>query len=386
MINVIYLPPDDKCVDIEYLKRDDISSGILLKKVFDKEYNRTPKMHSIEIETINACNNDCSFCPASRKNDTRVHQFMSEELFKKIILELETMQYNGMLSLFSNNEPLLDKRIFSFIAYAKKHLPNAKHALYTNGILLNIKNFKFLCEHLDKLIIDNYNDAMELNSNIRVILDDYNELSTKCEVSVFVRKKNQIRDTRGGQAPNREYIYGFDSACMLPITQMVIRPDGKVSMCCQDAMGVVTLGDVSKEPLRDVWTGEEYTKLRKKLLNGMRGELSNCKNCDIFGVINYRPREWDLLIKESFLDWIKSKKCECIYVYGGLDFYNKIVELIYSLNIEIKPFEGTEVILKEKEILCIEENDSSIILPFEAKEQGVGEKILICGVLKTVEG
>ena len=115
MIDVIYLSPQDKCVDINYLKREDISSAILLSKVFSGEYSKSPELHSIEIETVNACNNDCSFCPASKKNDTRIHRFMSEKLFKKIITELQEMQYSGVVSLFSNNEPLLDKRIFEFI-------------------------------------------------------------------------------------------------------------------------------------------------------------------------------------------------------------------------------------------------------------------------------
>lgn len=385
MIDVVYWSPEDKCVDVEYLKREDVSSAILLNKVFSDEYSKSPELHSIEIETINACNNDCSFCPASKKNDTRIHKFMSEELFKKIIAELEVMQYSGVLSLFSNNEPLLDKRIFKFIEYARKHLPNAKHALFTNGILLDTEKFEHLCKHLDKLVIDNYNDDLKLNPNIKNIVEIYSERTIECNVKIFVRKKNQIRDSRGGQAPNREKVFGFTSACMLPITQMIVRPDGKISLCCQDAMGLVTLGDVSSDSIRDVWTGKEYAMLRSKLSSGMRCAMPYCCNCDIFGIINYRPRRWDSLIIKGFLEWIDTNKCTRIYVSGCSKFYNKIVQLVSGLSVDVVSFKHDKWFLDKDEVLCVEDNDSNIVAPFESAGQKVGEKILICGVLNTVE-
>jgi MoaA/NifB/PqqE/SkfB family radical SAM enzyme len=84
-----------------------------------------PLPHSIEIETINRCNSTCNFCPVNRFSDPRSLTRMPETLFHKIIDDLAAHDFSGNLSLFSNNEPFLDKRIFDFAAYARVTLPRA---------------------------------------------------------------------------------------------------------------------------------------------------------------------------------------------------------------------------------------------------------------------
>lgn len=87
--------------------------------------SRPPLFSSVEIETINACNGRCSFCPVNRALDPRTHIMMRRDLFEKIIIELQTLNYSGRIGLFSNNEPFLDKRIIDFAKYAREHLPYA---------------------------------------------------------------------------------------------------------------------------------------------------------------------------------------------------------------------------------------------------------------------
>lgn len=154
------------------------------------------------------------------------------------------MQFNGRINLFSNNEPLIDVRIVSFLKYARRKLPNAFFCLYTNGLLLTEEIYLDLVENLDYLVIDNYNDEIKLNSNIEALkkkgIDE-----KKCLVQVDVRKKNQILLNRGGLSPNKKNANLFKSPCILPFVQMVIRHDGKVSRCCQDAYGYETMGDLN---------------------------------------------------------------------------------------------------------------------------------------------
>lgn len=49
---------------------------------------------------------------------------------------------------------------------------------------------------------------------------------------------------------------------------MVIRPDGKISRCCQDVYGNETLGDVSKESIMKAFAGEKYNEYRESMLSG----------------------------------------------------------------------------------------------------------------------
>lgn len=246
-------------------------------------YRRNPIFGAVEIETYNRCNGNCSFCPVNRMNDPRVETKMSEELFKKIIGELEEMNYKGRLSLFSNNEPFLDDRIIEFHRYARERVPGARMHLYTNGTLLTLEMFKEIIPFLDELIIDNYNQQLNLipnSRNIKNYCEEHTELIKK--VTIVLRKPNEILTSRGGNAPNRKEIKAFsENRCIYPFTQMIIRPDGKCSLCCNDPLGMTTLGDVSKATLYDIWQGEEYVKLRKAIYKG-RGNVPHCVKCDNF--------------------------------------------------------------------------------------------------------
>lgn len=79
----------------------------------------------VEIETINRCNGDCGFCPVNKNEKQREYKKMDRDLFEKIIIQLEELDYDGLLALFSNNEPFLDDRIFEFAQYARTKLPKA---------------------------------------------------------------------------------------------------------------------------------------------------------------------------------------------------------------------------------------------------------------------
>lgn len=61
---------------------------------------------------------------------------------------------------------------------------------------------------------------------------------------------------------------------------LIIRPDGKISLCCNDALGKYTLGDVNNQSIDEIWNSEEYQKIRNEMLYNGRKNLLLCKNCD----------------------------------------------------------------------------------------------------------
>lgn len=241
-----------------------------------------PLFSSIEIETINRCNGSCSFCPINKNLDPRSYSKMSSEMFESIINQLEKLNFEGNIGLYSNNEPLLDDRIFSFARLAREKLPNAKIYLFTNGSLLTIEKFELLIPYLDRLIIDNYNDKLLLNEPVKRVYK-YIENSAriyKDKVKIFIRKENEILLNRGGEAKNRtKNPFKLRSACIYPFEQFIIRPDGKVSLCCNDPLGKVTMGDLEKNTISEVWYGDRYTSLRELIKNG-RDYHPMCSNCD----------------------------------------------------------------------------------------------------------
>lgn len=239
----------------------------------------------VEIETVNRCNGNCSFCPVSRSNDTRVYQEMSDRLFEDIIGQLAEMDYSGRLALFSNNEPLLDTKILQRHCYAREKLPHARMHLFTNGTLLTIEIFRELMQYLDELVIDNYQQNLKLIKPCQEIVGycgQHPELRRK--VTIVLRKPQEILTSRGGDAPNRNMIgsYGKER-CVLPYKQLIIRPDGKVSLCCNDPLGRNTLGDLSKDKILDVWNNQRFQVVREALYQG-RENWPHCGACDAFSL------------------------------------------------------------------------------------------------------
>ena len=240
---------------------------------------------SVEIETINRCNGVCDFCPVSVKNDTREHKLMSDALFESIIDQLADMNYAGKLALFCNNEPFLDEKIIDRHCYARKKVPKARMHLFTNGTLLTIEKFKEIVQYLDELIIDNYQQDLKLIKPCAAIAEyceNYPELKKK--VTIVLRKPHEILSNRGGYAPNRKETatYPKDS-CVLPFKNLIIRPDGKISLCCSDPLGKNTLGDLTKESLVEAWYGDRFQEVRRAIAKG-RENWKYCSNCDYFGL------------------------------------------------------------------------------------------------------
>jgi len=261
------------------------------RMVFDRVDNfyKNPTLLYFELETINRCNGSCSFCPVNKNDDSREFKLMDEELFKNIIGQLKQLGYKGSISISSNNEPFLDKRILNFIQYAKQELPNAYHHLYTNGTLLTVDKFIESMKYLDLLVIDNYNDKKELIPSVKEIDFVIENPEYLERVDIVLRLENEILTSRGGEAKNRSKFVKFKSSCILPFTQMIVRPDGKTSLCCADALGKMTLGDLNEDRLIDVWNNENYQYVREKLHQKKyaRQNLGLCKNCDHFG-----PLKW----------------------------------------------------------------------------------------------
>lgn len=260
----------------------DVIHNITVRKEIKKWNTSQNLFQDIEIETINRCNGNCLFCPVNKNADPRVFTLMSVELFDSIIDQLRELGYCGTVCFNVNNEPLLDKRIDHFLKVAREKLPNAYFIMYTNGTLLEIDRLNNILQYLDKLYIDNYNELRCINPKIQRILEylkDKNQFSDKVEVNII--RPNAIRTTRGGSAPNRTKVFFLHSPCIYPFHQLNVRSDGKIIMCCNDALGKLILGDLNTETISSVWYGTKYQRFRETISKG-RHFHSVCKNCDAF--------------------------------------------------------------------------------------------------------
>ena len=327
-----------------------------LKNLYSETDGNCSLFKYVEIETINRCNGECEFCPVNKNRVQRPYARMSESLFKKIILELEAIKYNGLLALFSNNEPFLDSRIIEFVKYASEKLVDAQIYLYTNGTVLTLEKFKSIIEYLDFIQVDNYTPENGKLEEIIKIEGYVKEKNLWHKYNYVETPKSKIRFSRGGEAPNFTPRYTLECACNLPFVQMVIRPTGEVSLCCNDALGKITLGDVNRESLQEIWNGEKYKEIRRKILKG-RNEIDLCRRCntvdrkplDVQGSIGHSVRTYseEKLFPRGFLENDK------IYIVGenvhSVNFYNYI-DSLGEATVNIRKIDEINDILEDKNV------------------------------------
>ena len=255
-----------------------------IEKAFAKiDQQGVPLFSRVEVETINRCNGGCTFCPVNKNDDPRPLLKMPEELYEKIINELCQLDYSGTFCLFANNEPFLDTRIEAFAKTARKLLPKARIEIYTNGTVLTLDRFIEIIPYLDLLAIDNYNDKLKYNEPTKAIQAYLKQNPEhKHKVSMRMRRETALMSSRGGQAPNNSKKKALPLSCLLPFYHLYIRPDGKIGLCCVDALYKYTLGDVSVSGLKEIWYSDSFNGIREKIREG-RETLDICMDCDSYG-------------------------------------------------------------------------------------------------------
>lgn len=69
--------------------------------------------------------------------------------------------------------------------------------------------------------------------------------------------------------------------CISVFSSMVIRSNGQVDLCCADySFGEMTLGDINKTPIIEIWQGDKFRAIRKMHLEGNRDKIALCRGCE----------------------------------------------------------------------------------------------------------
>lgn len=247
------------------------------------EQDKVPMPQVVNIETINRCNSTCSFCTANVHAEKRPLCKIEDDLYRKVIDELADWGYEGHLTLYGNNEPLLDTTIVEKHKYAREKLPKSFIFMSTNGLILTIDKIKQVKPYIDQLIINNYANEYKLHDNLKEIYDyvkSHEEEFEDIEIIIQMRYLQEVLTNRAGSAPNKQEVKKtYTQTCLLPYTDMWITPNGKVGICCCDNFEVTDFGDLNTQSVKEIWEGEKLTKLRKTIVVG-RQNYPFCKHCD----------------------------------------------------------------------------------------------------------
>ncbi len=302
--------------------------------------NIVPKYpRSVYIEVTNNCNLECVMCP--RRHLNRKLGDMDYELFEKYINEISRFNPKPTVLLTFLGEPLMHKQIVEFVEYCKKNGLNT--SLITNGVLLKKEiadafidmKLDTITFSIDAVTKETYakvrinSDFEQVHNNIHYLIEQKKRLGarfplvqtsmviqeeTKAEYEDFIDKwidkvyqvyfQRVFYDTEGGQGRQMFYrdIFKLDlekrAPCYYLWELIVVYCDGKVTTCPPDDFGLLTMGDLSKQSLYDIWHSKQYNELRQRHLRNDLKDKRPCTKCDYWRgyilkdeKINFRGRE-----------------------------------------------------------------------------------------------
>lgn len=285
----------------------------IIKNIISKSYPQ-----SIWIEPTNYCNLNCIFCFQSNNTMTRKKGFMTYELFKKCIDDIEKFKPN--IILHHSGESFLHKDLFKFIRYAKEKNFNVE--MTTNGTLLSKNDFEILDTEIDGINISlagvdekdyinvrNKNKFDKIKNDIIILASKKVKMNIKIKININVILTNENKDRINKFKNFFESINGIDKVIVRnlmswhgkvnvnsikntpnELKQIVldikekffikfiglcpsvylsagILWDGTVVPCCVDFNGSILLGNINNKNFLDIWNGKNLKILRKSLKN-----------------------------------------------------------------------------------------------------------------------
>jgi len=261
----------------------------------------------IYIEITNYCNLSCSFCSV----DSLSKKEMSVKEFETVIKKVKN--YANSIYLHVKGEPLLHSKLDEILDICDKN--NMKVCITTNGTLLDKRLDILLKHHIKQINISlhsennypNYFDTVfkcadKLSNNTTIIYRIWT-LSTlrldKISTNIVEKLKkhysldkdilDKIKNDKNIKIKDNIYLdkdYEFTwpkingelettGTCLGTRTHIAILSNGTIVPCCLDSNGIIKLGNIFEDNLKDVLN----TELFKRINEGFKNQKIVCDLC-----------------------------------------------------------------------------------------------------------
>ena len=265
------------------------------KKITNKNFQliegtSIPLPSEVEISESGVCNRKCSFCPRSDPSYEDINEFIDSSLHSKLIDQLQSLNYRGVIRYSGFVEPLLDKNIYNLIKEVSQKIPKCSE-IVTNGDVLNAKRLRKLFESgLSTILISVYDGPEDAKKFEKMCLD---ENLNKEQFVIRHRYYSEEKDfgltisNRAGMMKNAEYNIqplekSLNLKCYYPSYTFFMDYNGDVLMCPHDWGKKIILGNMKKDNFLNIWTSKRAITIRKKLNKSDRN-FSPCNVCDVKG-------------------------------------------------------------------------------------------------------
>lgn len=287
---------------------------------------------TLNVFPTNACNFKCHYCAQSvgakkikEYNGFSVNEYMSIDVFEKILIQSKKFKEPyKLLSFMGHGEPLLNKQLPQMVRLAKEANIAKRIEIITNGSLLSNKLSDELISagitnvrvSLQGLTSKMYYEVSKYKIDFEKFLDNLRYFHEKGEKSgsnlyvkildcalqkdeeakfyamfdgictrMYIEQVKPVYDSvastkdmdnldidRYGKAHERRVV------CPLAFFSLAVWPNGDVAPC--DAIyKPLVLGNVHKKTLTNMFSADEVTKFRLKLLKGEKNKMFGCSKC-----------------------------------------------------------------------------------------------------------
>ncbi|XAZ20401.1 radical SAM protein (plasmid) [Sinorhizobium sp. B11] len=124
----------------EYFTKDHFSAPSTYEE--QKELFRN-SVSNVVVEISSFCNRHCTYCPISQVDRSSSNRLLPEEIFNKLVDDLERIDYAESVCLNLYNEPMSDRELLlSRISLLRQRLPKSRIYFSTNGDYLSREYLK----------------------------------------------------------------------------------------------------------------------------------------------------------------------------------------------------------------------------------------------------
>jgi len=287
---------------------------------------------NVWVDITNECNLRCIMCPQS-KGLKREKKMMDIDVFMKIIDQVH--RERPRIILHVSGEPLLHKNLFEMIEYAKNR--GCRVSMHTNATLLTQEmSMRILRSSLDFISFSFDGCTPEIYEKVRVGAK-FEQVKSQIETFLRLRHEMKLKTPRARieiiyMKETKEYIPDFiqywrtkgadfisvrlvhawfglvdDHRVRIPrnfghkpcgqiFFSCAILVDGTVVPCCMDFEGRLPLGNILRQPFREIWNGYLYNRLRRQHLGNAIPDNSICYNCGLTRCLSKKQRiaQWFL--------------------------------------------------------------------------------------------
>jgi radical SAM protein with 4Fe4S-binding SPASM domain len=270
----------------------------------------------IAVELTNFCNLRCVMCPVP--NLKRKRGFMDERAFKKIVQDL--LKESGFVFLPQGfGESFLHPQWTQLVKFARSGQIKPI-AVLTNGMLLSGDKAVDVAENADIVIVtldgstaETY-ESVRVNSSFEIVTRNVKNLlrmrgnldlphcviriirmqDTETEIEAFrmywsneigegdIIQVSECIDWAGSiryRGVNKDRDQTKRHPCRMLWKNLTVYHDGRVSPCCYDAEGELTVGSILNQGLREIWNGPSLTDVRELHLSYQFEKIPLCSRC-----------------------------------------------------------------------------------------------------------